>query len=60
MNRSFTPAILLLTLLVALSSCATAPTASPVDGDWDFTMSSPFGSVTPTVTMATLLLGPLN
>jgi hypothetical protein len=52
MIRKFIPA-LLLTLLATLASCATGPTASPVDGTWDFTMSSPFGAVNATVMMAT-------
>ena len=52
MIRKFIPA-LLLTLLATLASCAAGPTASPVDGTWDFTMSSPFGAVNATVMMAT-------
>jgi hypothetical protein len=51
LNRRLYPAILMLTLLSALSSCATDPASSPVDGSWDFTMSGPFGAVTATVTM---------
>ena len=51
MNRRFFPTILLLTLLTALSSCATVPSASPVDGTWDFAMNSPFGAVNATVLM---------
>lgn len=53
MNKRFYPAILMLTLLTALSSCAAAPSSSPADGVWDFSMSGPFGAVTATVTMAT-------
>jgi hypothetical protein len=53
MNKKSYPAILILTLFAALSSCATGPSASPLDGTWDFTMSGPFGAVTATVTMAT-------
>jgi len=45
--------ILIITLLAALISCTTAPSTSPVDGDWDFTMSSPFGAVNAAVTMTT-------
>jgi hypothetical protein len=52
MKRKFIPA-LLLTLLTTLASCAAGPAASPVDGTWDFTMSSPFGAVNATVMMAT-------
>lgn len=44
---------LVLTLLATLASCATGPAASPVDGTWDFAMSSPMGSVSATVMMAT-------
>ena len=52
MNKKSYPAILILTLFAALSSCATGPSASPLDGTWDFTMSGPFGAITATVTMA--------
>ena len=52
MNRSFYPALLVLTLLTVLSSCAANPNSSPADGSWDFTMSSPFGALTATVIMA--------
>jgi hypothetical protein len=52
MNRRFYPALLVYALLAALSSCTTNPSASPIDGTWDFTMSSPFGAVNATVTLA--------
>ena len=52
MNRNSYPALLLLALVAALSSCTTNPSTSPIDGTWDFTMSSPFGAVNATVTMA--------
>ena len=52
MKRKLIPA-LLLTLLTTLASCAAGPAASPVDGTWDFTMSSPFGAVNATVMMTT-------
>ena len=42
---------LLLTLLATLASCAAGPTASPVDGTWNFAMNSPMGSVSATVMM---------
>jgi len=51
--RNSYPSILVFVLLAALSSCTTAPSVSPVDGDWDFTMSSPFGAVNAVVTMTT-------
>ena len=51
MNRNFYPPLLVLTLLTVLSSCAANPSSSPVDGSWDFTMSSPFGALTATVIM---------
>jgi len=44
---------LVLGLLMTVSACATGPAASPVDGNWDFTMSSPFGAVNATVIMVT-------
>ena len=52
MIRKFNTALLMV-LLVTLASCAAGPAASPVDGTWDFTMSSPFGAVNAKVTMAT-------
>ena len=52
MNRNFYPPLLVLTLLTVLSSCAANPSSSPVDGSWDFTMSSPFGTLNATVIMA--------
>lgn len=51
-KRSY-PAILALTLLAVMTACTTSPATSPVDGTWDFTMSSPFGAVNATVRMAT-------
>lgn len=53
MNRNFYPALLVLTLLTVLSSCATSPSSSPADGTWDFSMSSPFGALNATVIMTT-------
>lgn len=53
MNKPFLPALFILGLLSALSACATGPSASPVDGSWDFTMSSPFGAVNAKVIMTT-------
>lgn len=40
-------------ILSLLTACAATETGSAVDGVWDFTMSSPFGAVNATVTMAT-------
>ena len=51
MNRNFYSALLVSTLLIFLSSCATNPSSSVADGTWDFTMSSPFGALTATVIM---------
>lgn len=53
MRKNTYSSILLLIALAVLTSCATAPAASPADGTWDFTMSSPFGAVNATVTMMT-------
>lgn len=36
-----------------LTACATTPNTSDVDGTWNFSMSSPFGAVSATVTMIT-------
>ncbi len=52
MNKKFYTAALFLGFAV-LTSCASAPATSPVDGAWDFSMSSPFGTVNATVTMVT-------
>lgn len=52
MNRNFYPALFLLVLLAALSSCAATPTSSPIDGTWSFNMNSPFGALNATVTLA--------
>lgn len=52
MRKNTYSSILLLIILAVLTSCATAPATSPADGIWDFTMSSPFGAVNATVTMA--------
>lgn len=43
----------ILFVLSLLTACAATETGSAVDGVWDFTMSSPFGAVNATVTMAT-------
>lgn len=50
-NTSLTASLLLAISL--LTACAATPTASKIDGTWDFTMSSPFGAVNATVTMIT-------
>lgn len=51
MRRSSYPAIVILALFATLSACTTSPSTSAIDGTWDFTMSSPFGAVSATVTM---------
>ena len=43
----------LLLALSLLTACAATPTASEVDGTWDFSMTSPFGEVGATVTIVT-------
>ena len=52
MNGKLFPTLLALTLFTVLSSCAANPSSSPADGSWNFTMSSPFGALNATVTMA--------
>ena len=51
MTRQSLTAAVLLCFLAILPACATGPSASAVDGVWDFRMSSPFGAVNATVTM---------